>query len=147
MTSMDTSIGFDVGTRDKVRFAVTVLPLLGVLGGVLRATGSSEQATLVFAVPLMFVAFFGWRFALAIRRAREMATTAEQAMWAERDTRARSARQAAVDAQQEELRAIRVRQQAEQERLMRERAPTEQLRRMMERHRDEYEAVLRRRSA
>lgn len=147
MASTNTIRPADFTPSDKIKFVAVTLPLLGIVGGVLRATGSSEQAVLVAVVPLLVLAFVGWRYGATIKRARGVASEAEQRMWEERDTRLRQSRQLIIDSQQEELRSLRVRQEAEQMQMMRERASAEQLARMMERHRDEYESILGRRSA
>jgi hypothetical protein len=127
---------------DKIRFGATVLPVLGAVGGVLRATGSSEQATLVIVVPLLFVAFFGWRSARAIRKAHHAREMSEKAFWELRDVRLQQSLAEQIAAQQEALRQLRLQQQAEQARLLKEHASAEQLTRMMERHRSQYEALL-----
>ena len=54
---------YDLAALEKIRFVAIVLPTLGTLGGLLRASGQSEATMLMFVVPLLFVSFFGWRFA------------------------------------------------------------------------------------
>jgi len=147
MSPTNTLVSLDLGTRDKIRFVGTVLPILGTIGGIIRISGGSEQATLVALVPLLFVAFFGCRYLVAIRNIRRAAFADEEEMWISRDARLRAQHQEQIEAQQEKLRQLRLRQQAEQDRFMRERASPDQLKQMMERHRDEYEAFLRRQSA
>jgi hypothetical protein len=101
----------------------------------------------MFVVPLLFVSFFGWRFATGLRSFRQVTSSSEKRSWEERDALLAQRLREQVEAQREELRVIRLRQQAEQERLLRQHPSAEQLARLMERHRTEYEAVLNRRTA
>lgn len=147
MSPTNTLASLDFGPGDKIRFAATLLPILGTIGGLIRISGGSQQATLVVLVPLLFIAFFGWRYAVAVRETRRAVFAVEQEMWTSRDARLRGRRQQQIEAQQEELRQLRLRQQAEQDHLMRKQPSPDQLKQMMERHRDEYEAFLRQESA
>ena len=138
---------FDFAALAKMRFVAIVLPVLGTLGGALRASGQTEATVLTFVVPLLFVSFFGWRFAMGLRSFRQVTANSEKRYWEERDALPAQRLREQVEAQREELLAIRLRQQAEQERLLRQHPSAEQLARLMERHRSEYEAVLNRRTA
>ena len=117
MPRTDTADPLDLDIRGKLKFVALVIPVLGVIGGLIRMLGGSEQMTLLVVVPLLLIAF-------VVSKLPELRETP-----------------------QEDVRHLRRRQQAEQNRLMQERASTDQLKGMMERHRDEYEAFLRHRSA
>ena len=142
-----TAVQLNLTPTDKIRFVATVLPVLGALGGMLKATGSSDEAVLVVTVPLLFIAFFGWRLAIAFKQVHQVREDSETKFWQSRDARSTQRFHELIEAQQEELSELRRRQRAEQERLLRENASSEQLAGMMERHRGEYEAILSRRTA
>ncbi|HEX9784629.1 MAG TPA: hypothetical protein VGA56_18120 [Opitutaceae bacterium] len=131
----------------KLRFVATALPILGAVGGVLRANGQSDEVVLMVVIPLLFVGFYGWRFAAALKIVRQATGNKEREFWAEHDARAARGLREQIEAQREELQRLRVRQQAEQDRILRQNPSPEQLARMMERHRSEYEDLFNRRTA
>ncbi len=138
-TITDKAITLDMKAKDKIKFVASVIPILGLFGGVLRVNGYSEEAALIVVVPLLIVAMFLWRIAVVMR---DMPHGSEDTESQLRDMRGTQLPlEGAVVLQQNELREIRGRQHAEQERLIREHASADQLARMMERHRSEYEAL------
>lgn len=144
MPQMRPADSVDFSGREKLSFVAIVLPLLGVVGGLMRITGWSQEATLATVLPLLFMAFFVWRYATSHLEARVTASVVDREMWTERTERLERRRQELVASQQVELRQLRLRQQAEQDRLIAERASREELSLMMERHREEYEKLLER---
>jgi septal ring factor EnvC (AmiA/AmiB activator) len=128
----------------KLRFVAVALPILGILGGVMRMMGLSEAAT-ILVVSLLLAVGFGLSILSARMDARQEAEDAiDRTVWQERDHRLQLDRQALIEQQ---LKELAKRHRAEHEALIRYGASREQLTAMIEQHSGDWDELIERLTA
>jgi flagellar motility protein MotE (MotC chaperone) len=134
----------EYGVWAKVKFVTIALPAFGIIGGVFKTRGLSDEAIVFLLAPLFVFCFVLSILATQFTTRRRARLADEAQTWRERESRLQLARERVVADQQDELRRIRQRQAAEQAQLLKSGGSKEQLGNLMDRHRAEYEELVRR---